>query len=355
MRYIKEFNNFLIKEAVGLAEPSIIYSDFLLSEITKFVDLFIESNDVKFNQKRIYDIGETDLINDKLWSDYPVIKIEVLYNFDLLSEEKFKNKYKRSNKSYTTSGACYGLYDKSDGGSYFLPAIDERSENTIYLKMDLGITLIDTFKYEEDFQNKREDLIIELESTIIHELNHAYESYKRTIAGYGQFSTDLTYAVDMNRSRIKKEIFKEWSDDIGYFLYWSEKHEMNAMVQDSWPYVKRYNPNEMMSKSPTWIFSDKMKNFSAVEFKDRMVKMINSYYPDAIPNILLSRLKNGLANYLDIQRDKSIIEFEDSPSLSGDKIRKMTVDQFLNFCQLRINSAGDKIQKRILKLYSLKD
>jgi len=355
MRDIKEFNSFLIKEAVGLAEPSIIYSDFLLSEISDFIELFIDSNDKKFNQVKIYDIGETELIDNKLWPDYPVSKIKISYDFSRLTEEELIKKFPNTKQRYLTTGACYNLTQKeSEESSYLLPAIDDRSENSIYLKMELGVILIDNFKSIENIQQQKEDLIVEIESTIIHELNHAYESYKRLIGGSGQYSTDLIYALDINRSRIKKEIFKEWSNDIGYFLYWSEKHEMNAMVQESWPYVKRYTPNEMMDKCPAWKYSKRMRNFSATDFKDKMVKLINLHYPEAIPEILLNRLKNGLANYLDIQRESSIIEFEDSPSLTGDKIRRMNIDQFLNFCQSRINSSGEKIQRKILKLYSVK-
>lgn len=46
----------------------------------------------------------------------------------------------------------------------------------------------------------------EIESVIIHELNHGYEGYKRMTSGSGQLSVDVTWALDFNRSRIKKEI-----------------------------------------------------------------------------------------------------------------------------------------------------
>jgi hypothetical protein len=357
MKHLKNIDGFLITEAVGLAEPTLIYSDFLLAETNDFFELFLDSTESKFEQKKLYDLSFTDMIHKKLWPMFPVVKMDVRYHFTRLTHEKFCKNYPATSKDklYTCTGACYNLAPgKTKDMSYLTSPIDDRTEYGVYLKIEVGALLSESFEFQDDLETKKDEFLLELESTIIHELNHAYEGYQRMMSGSGQISTDLTFALEVNRSKIKKEIFKEWSDKIGFYLYWSEKHEMNAMVQESWPYVKRFEPSMLKFKSPSWMYAQQMRDFSAIEFQNKMYSMINKYYPDAVPEVFLSRLKNGLANYLDIQREKSVIEFENAPSLTGEKIRKMKVSEFLQFVQKRVNIAGEGIQRKILKLYSLK-
>ena len=97
-----------------------------------------------------------------------------------------------------------------------------------------------------------------------------------------------------------------------------------------------------------------MKEFDANDFKQRMTDKIVSVYPDADVDIMLRRIKNGFANELIQKREKSIDYKQDRPTLSGEVIKSMSIDKFLNFMQKRINRAGNRIQRNILKLYSLK-
>ena len=69
---------------------------------------------------------------------------------------------------------------------------------------------------------------------------------------------------------------------------------------------------------------------------------------------MLRRIKNGFANELIKIREVSAGSKEDKPSLSGDSIKSMSVDKFLNFIEKRVNRAGDIIKRNITKLYSLK-
>ena len=172
--------------------------------------------------------------------------------------------------------------------------------------------------------------------------------------GKGQVSTDVTWALDVNRAKIKKDIWKIWYNEIGYYVYWSELHEINAMTQDAYPYVKRYDIEEVKEKAPSWKFATKMKEFDANDFKQRMTDKILSTYPDADVEMMLKRIKNAFANELIQKRKISIDKEEDKPTLSGEAVKAMSVDKFLNFIQKRINRAGDKIQRNIIKLYSLK-
>ena len=81
--------------------------------------------------------------------------------------------------------------------------------------------------------------------------------------------------------------------------------------------------------------------------------MIKSFYGDKVdPTILLTRMKNGLANEM-IKKYEDIPD-QDKPSIMGERIKKMSLDKFFNFVEKRVNLSGQRIRRKILKLYSLK-
>lgn len=345
MRYLKTYKLF---EASGVAESTLIYNQFLLDEFNKYCDIALESGEKNYSHTQDYSQEElSQFIQDPLWPKYPISSMSVTYTIKKMTDEDFTKRFPGTGtiKKYVGTGACYNIGE--EGGSDIKPAIDDRSDITLHLVLEIGAIISESF-------NDREGLSVEIESSITHELNHGYEGWNRMKKGKGQLSTDVTFALDVNRAKIKKDIWKIWYDEIGYYVYWSELHEINAMVQDSWPYVKRYDVDEMKSKTPSWRFSTKMKNFKASEFKQRMTDKILSIYPDADVDMMLKRIKNGFANQLIKYREESINRKEDKPTLSGELVREMSVDEFLSFVEKRINRAGEKIQKNIIRLYSLK-
>ena len=343
MKYLKSYQLF---EAHGVAEATLIYNQFLLDEFNKYCDIALEtgekdySNAVNYSKEDLAQFIQTDV-----WPKYPISSMEVTYTLQTMTDEDWVKRFPTSKKKYIGTGACYNIDE--EGGSSIKPAIDDRSDVTIHLKLEIGALISDVF-------DNREGLSLEIESSITHELNHGYEGWNRMKKGKGQVSTDVTWALDVNRSKIRKDIWKIWYDEIGYYVYWSELHEINAMTQDAYPYVKRYDIDEVKEKAPSWKFATKMKNFDANDFKQRMTDKILSVYPDADVDIMLRRIKNGFANQLIKNRENSINNKEDKPTLSGESVKSMSVDKFLNFIQKRINRAGNRIQRNILKLYSLK-
>ena len=343
MKYLKSYQLF---EAHGVAEATLIYNQFLLDEFNKYCDIALEtgekdySNSVNYSKEDLAQFIQTDV-----WPKYPISSMEVTYTLQTMTDEDWVKRFPTSKKKYIGTGACYNIDE--EGGSSIKPAIDDRSDVTIHLKLEIGALISDVF-------DNREGLSLEIESSITHELNHGYEGWNRMKKGKGQVSTDVTWALDVNRSKIRKDIWKIWYDEIGYYVYWSELHEINAMTQDAYPYVKRYDIDEVKEKAPSWKFATKMKNFDANDLKQRMTDKILSVYPDADVDIMLRRIKNGFANQLIKNRENSINNKEDKPTLSGESVKTMSVDKFLAFIQKRVNRAGNRIQRNILKLYSLK-
>jgi hypothetical protein len=343
MKHLKSYQLF---EAHGVAEATLIYNQFLLDEFNKYCDIALETGEKDYSNTVNYTKEDlTQFIQTDVWPKYPISSMEVTYTLQTMTDEDWIKRFPTAKKKYIGTGACYNIDE--DGGSSIQPSIDDRSDVTIHLKLEIGALISDVF-------DNREGLSLEIESSITHELNHGYEGWNRMRKGKGQVSTDVTWALDVNRSKIRKDIWKIWYDEIGYYVYWSELHEINAMTQDAYPYVKRYDIEEVKEKSPSWKFATKMKNFDANDFKQRMTDKILSIYPDADVDIMLRRIKNGFANQLIKNRENSINNKEDKPTLSGEAVKAMSVDKFLTFIQKRINRAGNRIQRNIVKLYSLK-
>ena len=343
MKHLKSYQLF---EAHGVAESTLIYNQFLLDDFNKYCDIALKTGDKNYSHTQEYTQEDlSQFIQSDVWSKYPISSMEVTYTLKTMTDEDYIKRFPTAKKRYIGTGACYNIDE--EGGSSIKPAIDDRSDVTIHLVLEIGAVISDAL-------TDRDGLSLEVESSITHELNHGYEAWNRMKKGKGQVSTDVTWALDVNRSKIRKDIWKIWYDEIGYYVYWSELHEINAMTQDAYPYVKRYDFEEVKEKAPSWKFATKMIEFDANQFKQKMTDKILSVYPDADVEMMLRRVKNGFANELIKNREGSISREEDKPTLSGESVKAMSVDKFLAFIQKRINRAGNRIQRNILKLYSLK-
>jgi hypothetical protein len=190
---------------------------------------------------------------------------------------------------------------------------------------------------------------MEMESTILHELNHAYEGLKR--GNKNKIVTSLTWSLDVNATKVPDEVWSRWydaKDGIGYNLYWAEDHETNAMIQDSYPYTKRYSVGEMKKHTPSWEYANRMLSFNAKKFKQSMIDVIQNHMKED-PNVVLDKMKNGLADTIDSNMKKWK---EKTISISGESIRKMSVDQFLEYCEKKIHKSANRLKRGILRHYS---
>lgn len=352
MKYLRPYKLF---EAFGVAEATLAYNDFIVNDFKSCLESFMSQDEGKDDTKiRTYKEQKTytqkdlsEFIKRVDWPKFPISGIKVEYSLEIVPDEIFKKKYPTTSltKNYVGTGGYYSIGEED--GSTVQPAIDDRTEFTININIEVGATVTNSF-------TDIKALLVEVESAVTHELNHAYESINRWKSGKASFSTDVTWALEANRAKVRKDIFKMWADDIGFYLYWSELHELNAMIQDAWPYVKRFELQEMKQKTPTWRFAQRMIDFSANQFKQKMIDKIRSVYPDTDVEMVLKRIKNGFANELIKMSEKPKKAAEDKPSISGEMVRKMSVDQFLKFVEDRCGRAGKKLQSKVLNLYSLK-
>ena len=158
MRYLKTYKLF---EAHGVAEATLIYNQFLLDEFNKYCDIALEtgeknySNSVNYTKEDLAQFIKTDV-----WSKYPISSMEVTYTLETMTDESYLKKFPTAKKKYIGTGACYNIDE--EGGSSIKPSIDDRSDVTIHLKLEIGALISDVF-------NDREGLSIEVESSINHE------------------------------------------------------------------------------------------------------------------------------------------------------------------------------------------
>jgi len=341
-----------IFESRGVAEPSLIFVNFILNEFRLKLEYLLNSSNKEINLSKEY--GEKDLyllMNNWHWKDFPVSSLEIKFVIKKMEDGEFLKKFPgregKRVKMFRTGGACYNIMNKEEGGSYI--KVDEWGDKTLHLSLELDLWIRGDF-------SEIDKIMIDMESTILHELNHGYESWNRHKKGKGELSTELTYALDVKPNRMNKDVFKYWNSTIAMYLYWSEEHEIRAMVQEALPYVKNYKIEKMKEESPSWEASSLMINFKSKEFKSEISYLIKSKYGNKVnPDALLNRIKNSLGDELIRERELSKSMKIDKPSILGERIKSMSLEKFLDFSQRRINASGDNLRKRILRLYSLKN
>ena len=161
--------------------------------------------------------------------------------------------------------------------------------------------------------------------------------------------TALTFSLDPNVAEVPENVWDIWWKELGYYLYWTESFELNAMIQDAFPYASKYSFEEMKEKTPSWDFYQRMMKFDPIEFKSRLSVEIEKSMPGENPDDVLTRMKDGLAKKL----EESLSEDEgETSSIDPKLIRKLNIDQFLEYCNRRIKKGSERLRRGIIKHYS---
>jgi ribosomal protein S20 len=206
------------------------------------------------------------------------------------------------------------------------------------LVMDLTI-ILDKVKFNPKETPK---LKLELMSVIIHELNHGYEFWMRY---QNKIDSGLKYAlsyIELNKKPFTKKVYKKLNKFL-YLLYWSLPYEQNAKVQELYPYVLKYDVNELKDFTQFKNIKD-MVNFNADVFYNELVSLI----PDRQMNkVLDTTLKEFIKSY-----KKSHKQMEEV--LDDDVIKKSNIRDIFKHYEKTIKNGGENMRKKILRLYSLK-
>jgi hypothetical protein len=107
----------------------------------------------------------------------------------------------------------------------------------------------------------------------------------------------------------------------------------------------------MKKNTPSWDFYERMSKFNPIDFKNRLSTEINKTMPGENPEEVLTKMKNGLADKLRELLDE---EGTENASIDPKIIKKLNIDDFLDYCSKRIKSGSEKLRRGILRHYSNK-
>jgi ribosomal protein S20 len=332
----------LLKEDRGISRITGMYSNIVYDAIDPYVDEMI-NNRKNDNQVIIIDSSyiQDDVVGyEDDFLDYPVQKITV--NLSLVN-----GKVPTSHpQGFDTGGAMYPFGKKKDGMSYVTKRYDVNFSEKILDELSVVVEVVMDLKITLDKKKFREKdipkLKLELMSVIIHELNHGYEFWMRY---QNKIDSGLKYAlsyIEYNKKPFTKKVYKKLNKFL-YLVYWSLPYEQNAKVQELYPYVLKYDVNELTNLTQYKNVQD-MVNFNADVFYNELVSLI----PDSRMNkVLDTALKEFIKSY-----KKSHKQMEEV--LDDDVITKSNIRDIFKHYEKTIKNGGENMRKKILRLYSLK-
>jgi hypothetical protein len=332
----------LIKEEKGMSRITSIYSNIVYGAIDEYVDDMI-SRGKKAKQVIII---EPSYIQENIdgfeddFLDYPVQKITINLS---LTTTKLSANY---SQGFDTGGAMYPFGRKKDGISYVTKKYDVNFSGDILdelsviaeIVMDLTI-ILDSKRFKT---SEIPNLKLELMSVIIHELNHGYEFWMRY---QNKVDSDLRYAlsvIKLNQTPFTKKVYNKINRFL-YLLYWSLPYEQNAKVQEFYPFVLKYDVNELVNIN-IYKNIEEMIDFNSDIFYDELVSLI----PDKKMTMVLDRiLKEFIKSYKKSHKQMDEV-------LDDVVIRKSGIKGIFKYYEKTINRAGENMRRKVLRLYSLK-
>lgn len=365
-----------IYEKQGIADATLFYTDCIYERIMTELDNFLISDELNYDKIITipYRRFRSDITNKDIYLFFPVTELTIHIVFNKMSNDKFLKKYKYILKH----GDDKSFFDKNENddvnkkinkkffvGGYAMGFGNRnwtqysRITNPIRLRDDHGIAIYTGYSIDIDIENynlNEEDqyslLERDIKGTIVHELNHSYESYYRTFSKHPgsvrdkSIPVDITFA-DENKWNFNKDIYKYWSLRFAYLTYISEPHEMNANIQEVGFYMKEYG-TDILNTSNTYLFYQRMKNFKAEDFIKNFSEYIKNkggfYARD--PQLVIERLKKM---WVSVYKD-NVERNRNKPFISIKTLENMSALEFLKYWELIFNKRGENVIRKILIL-----
>ena len=86
----------------------------------------------------------------------------------------------------------------------------------------------------------------------------------------------MTYAEN-NKWKFPKKIWYKWTSEFLTYIYFSERQEMNANIQEINYFIDKY-PNKDLKEFKIYKTVHEMKYFNADEFYNSLITTISSHY-----------------------------------------------------------------------------
>lgn len=329
----------LISEDAGVNRASITYSNIMLQKIVPVLDDFIKNKKTGITKLKIglIDISEVWKGDLEGYIDFPISEIRIDVNKNI-----FPKTYE---DEYSTGGGAEQIEEKSTDQSFLttppnsLPKyVKDEIDSAVNAKFEIDIYI------REDFDiTKRDGVISDLRDTILHETNHMLEFFKRSEKGLGYVDVSLGLSGSKNYN-VPKDIFHIWQE-FQTFVYFSEPHEMRAMVQEMYSLRMRL-PFEEFKNHRYYIASKLMQEFDADTMFDVLVDKIESYNPDYLVPILTNLWKWFINDYYQITH---VLKIEPNKKIDN----TTNILDLMKVLQPRINKSGRTLQRNFNRLYSI--
>ncbi len=360
---IFKFNDFLINEKIGVALPAICYAepiyDLTISEFNKYLESGSKNSKLPFEITS--DKFSNCLSNKEDYKKFPVVSILVNLSFSKISDDKFIKLYPHKvekNIPHAIGGGAYKFgHENWKEYSRKTKSIIEDLDFGIIIKLDIDIIIPESYgKISEDI-----NLTDDINETIWHELNHLYEYYNRLISQKNiplykrSPRLSITFS-DANRWGIPKDVFRIWSKFVFYF-YLSEPHEISAQVQEASYFVIKYGFDKLF-ETTAWKYANDMSKFDSDEFINKLETEIDNYISSkseeetALYTGFLSKpLKERLKSMWLSEYKKQLSLYKEESELDIEKLEKNDCDYFIKYMTKRINRDGEKLRRKLTKLY----
>lgn len=330
----------LIKEDLGVSRPAISYSNLILKKLTP-ITLFFAQQKRGFKKNIVLTTKEISEIYQNSVDDFIELPIEKIV-INLTCKKVKPNTYEIP---FSTSGAAYPLEKKYKKSSYMtepslsLPKyILEQVTETMVAKIDIEV------ETSPDFTSELEDnLIYDLRDTIVHEMNHVLEYYKRYESGTSSMNVSLSWSGQKNYN-IPQNIFELWKNFLD-LVYYSEPYEINARTQEAFSQIIRTN-FEDYKNSKIWKTTIEMKEFDADKLYNELVEKFEGW-------------KKGSSSY----GTESLFKWFKRDFEENMRYNKLELPRFidrsnnlrslLNKFEPKIKNAGETQQRKIMRLFAI--
>ena len=356
MKRLNKFQSF--NEALGIARSTMFYVDRLtyicIQEFYKYIDRTrprgpdvddSDSVDIRLSYREISRLVPT--FSKEEYDEFPLSEILLTLDFTKRGENKI------GGSGYLIGGyASPFARGREKQATRFKDAIRQNVDHSLSIHLGIEMIYDSSFrKISVDFdQFERTHLFKKVKSVITHELNHLYEFYNRKLYGSKPIGTSLTWTSigEENIYDVPKSIFDFWQSEFTDYIYNSEKHEINAQVQEAKTFVDLYS-FERFRRHGLWKFAKDMQRWSYDEFKTNFSK--KTLDNGLEPQETLEKMKNVFCDeYIKLATD-----WKEEPSLNPQKIKGMSIDSFFKFFQKRFEESGTKLVRNYCRLYALKE
>lgn len=336
--------NLILNESLGVAEPAIDYTNFIYSllEPTAIQMVVVgkkDSEDIDINIKGLLKFIKE---NPETFEDLPIEELEITLSYAPT------NKKLMDNKPFAVGGGFYELGEEGNNGTYTIDSsfslpkdILKNVSKTIHCKMQFEIYVTPLFN-----ESMMDELLYDLRDTVTHEMNHLYESYKRW-EKMGKVESNLVKSFAGTRNvNTPGVIFEVYTKFLNY-LYYSQPWEINANVQEAFSKVSRMDFEEF-KKTNQWKVANDMENYSAKSLFNEVIKTAEDRDPETVNYHIRNLHKFYLKQHF--EHEKATKKAEE---IKDDVYKTKDLFGLFKKYEQRINSAGKKLKKNYMRLYSI--